>query len=116
MSLAATIDLRAAIEQLSPETVLRFALPLAPWNAATLAIEGHCLHRVTAACGRPIARTTAARLESACDLLSLFHYAAGATALSFLLRRRMGSSRVMSGWSEVSSGLSASRSRRSRSH
>ena len=90
--LAATIDLRAAIDHLSPETVLRFVLPLVLWNATTLAIEGHCLHRVTAACGRPIARTTAARLKSACYLLSLFHYAAGATALSFLLRRRMGSS------------------------
>ena len=90
--LAATIDLRATIGHLAPDTVLRFALPLVLWNAATLAIEAHCLHRVTAACGRPIARTTAARIKSACYLLSLFHYAAGATALSFLLRRRMGSS------------------------
>ena len=90
--LAATIDLRAVIGHLAPDTALRFALPLALWNAATLAIEAHCLHRVTAACGRPIARATAARIKSACYLLSLFHYAAGATALSFLLRRRMGTS------------------------
>ncbi len=90
--LAATIDLRAAIDHLALATVLRFALPLALWNAATLAIEAHCLQLVTAACGRPISRGIAARIKSACYLLSLFHYAAGATALSFLLRRRMGSS------------------------
>ena len=90
--LAATTDLRAVVGHLAPATALRFALPLVLWNAATLAIEGHCLHRVTAACGRPIPRATAARIKSACYLLSLFHYAAGATALSILLRRRMGTS------------------------
>jgi uncharacterized membrane protein YbhN (UPF0104 family) len=86
------IDLRAALEHLTLATTLRFLAPLAAWNGVTLLIEAHCLHVVTAACGRAISRATAARIKSACYLLSLFHYAAGATALSFLLRRRMGGS------------------------
>ncbi|MBK7949450.1 MAG: flippase-like domain-containing protein [Deltaproteobacteria bacterium] len=86
------IDLRAALEHLTLATTLRFLAPLALWNAVTLLIEAHCLHRVTAACGHAISRATAARIKSACYLLSLFHYAAGATALTFLLRRRMGGS------------------------
>ncbi|MFO0691399.1 MAG: lysylphosphatidylglycerol synthase domain-containing protein [Myxococcota bacterium] len=90
--LAFRIDLRAALEHLTLPTTLRFLAPLAIWNGVTLLIEAHCLHRVTGACGRAIARTTAARIKSACYLLSLFHYAAGATALTFLLRRRMGGS------------------------
>ncbi|MBY0399478.1 flippase-like domain-containing protein [Myxococcota bacterium] len=87
--LAFRIDVRAALDHLSLATTLRFLAPLAVWNGVTLLIEAHCLHRVTAACGQAISRTTAARIKSACYLLSLFHYAAGATALSFLLRRRM---------------------------
>ncbi len=90
--LARTIDLRAALDHLSLETALRFAAPLLLWNFATLAIEAHCLHRVTAACGRAIDRATAARIKAACYLLNLLHYAAGAAALALLLRRRMGTS------------------------
>lgn len=86
------IDLRAALEHLTLATTLRFLAPLAAWNGVTLLIEAHCLHRVTAACGHAISRATTARIKSACYLLSLFHYAAGATALTFLLRRRMGGS------------------------
>lgn len=87
--LAATIDLRAALAHLSFDTALRFAGPLLLWNLATLAIESHCLHRVTAACGHPIEHLAAARIKAACYLLSLLHYTAGAAALSWLLRRRM---------------------------
>jgi len=90
--LAHRIDLRAALDHLTLETTLRFLAPLAVWNGVTLLIEAHCLHRVTAACGHALPRTTAARIKSACYLLSLFHYAAGATALTFLLRRRMDTS------------------------
>lgn len=90
--LARTIDLQAALDHVSLATALRFAAPLLVWNFTTLAIEAHCLHRVTAACGRAIDRTTAARIKGACYLLSLLHYAAGAAALSLLLRRRMGTS------------------------
>ena len=92
--LAATIDLRAAADHLSLATTLRFAGPLLLWNFATLAIESHCLHRVTAATGRPIAHLAAARIKAACYLLSLLHYTAGAAALSLLLRRRMETSLV----------------------
>ena len=88
--LAHTIDLRAARGHLSRDTALRFAVPLLLWNFATLAIEAHCLHRVTATCGRAVDRATAARIKAACYLLSLVHYAAGAAALALLLRRRMG--------------------------
>ena len=88
--LAHTIDLRAALGHLSLDTTLRFAVPLLLWNFATLAVEAHCLQRVTAACGRAVDRATAARIKAACYLLSLVHYAAGAAALSLLLRRRMG--------------------------
>lgn len=87
--LAATIDLRAALAHLSLETAIRFAGPLVLWNFATLAIEAQCLHRVTAACGHAVDRLSAARIKAACYLLSLLHYAAGAAALSLLLRRRM---------------------------
>lgn len=87
--LAATIDLRAALAHLSLDTALRFAGPLLLWNFATLAIEAHCLHRVTAACGHAVSRLAAARIKAACYLLSLVHYTAGAAALSLLLRRRM---------------------------
>lgn len=88
--LAATIDLRAAARHLSLDIALRFAGPLLLWNFATLLIEAHCLHRVTAAVGHAVSRANAARIKAACYLLSLVHYAAGATALSFLLRRRIG--------------------------
>jgi uncharacterized membrane protein YbhN (UPF0104 family) len=90
--LAVRIDLRAAIDHLSIATTLRFLGPLIAWNGVTLLIEAHCLHLVTTASGRAISRATAARIKSACYLLSLFHYAAGATALAFLLSRRMESS------------------------
>jgi hypothetical protein len=88
--LAATIDLREALAQLSLDTALRFAGPLLVWNFATLAIEAHCLHRVTAASGHAVARLEAARIKAACYLLNLIHFTAGAAALSLLLRRRMG--------------------------
>jgi len=90
--LAATIDLRSALAYVSLDTALRFAGPLLVWNGATLLIEAHCLHLVTAAAGRPIGRATAARIKSACYLLGLIHYAAGVATLSLLLRRRTGSS------------------------
>lgn len=90
--LAWTIDLRAALDHLSLETTLRFAGPLLLWNFVTLAIEAHCLHRVTAALGHAVDRVTAARMKAACYLLNLLHYAAGAAALAMLLRRRTGTS------------------------
>lgn len=88
--LAHRIDWRAALDRLTLDTALRFIGPLAVWNFVTLAIEAQCLHRVTAACGAAVDRITAARIKSACYLLSLLHYAAGATALAFLVRRRTG--------------------------
>jgi Lysylphosphatidylglycerol synthase TM region len=88
--LASTIDLRAAARSLTLDIGLRFALPLLAWNFATLLIEAHSLHRVTAAVGHAVSRTSAARIKSASYLLSLVHYAAGATVLAFLIRRRIG--------------------------
>lgn len=88
--LIARIDLQTALAHLTPDAALRFAGPLLVWNFVTLGIESHCLHRATAASGFAISRTTAARIKSACYLLSLIHYAAGATALAFLIQRRTG--------------------------
>lgn len=91
------IDPREVLAQLAPDAALRFALPLVLWNAITLAIEAQCLHRVTATLGSGLSRGTAARIKSACYLLSLLHYAAGATALALLIQRRTGSSLARAG-------------------
>lgn len=90
--LLARIDLQTALAHLSLATLVRFAGPLLAWNFATLAIEAHCLHRVTTASGFPLGYRAAARIKSASYLLSLIHYAAGATGLAFLIRGRTGAS------------------------
>jgi len=89
------IDLRVALDYMTPEILIRFSLPLLLFLGITLLIEAQCLHRVAranAADVMPLSRMTAARIKAACYLLGLLNYALGAAGLSVLLQRRAGAS------------------------
>lgn len=93
--LFARIDLHSALGYLNIEVLLRFLGPLLLFNAATLAIEARCLHRVTVSNpvdAHPLGHATAARIKAACYLLGLLNYGLGAAGLSVLLQRRTGAS------------------------
>ena len=94
------IELRTALDYVTPEVLLRFSLPLLLFLGVTLLIEAQCLHRVAQANpadATPLSRITAARIKAACYVLSLLNYAIGAVGLSVLLRRRSGASLAAAG-------------------
>ena len=91
----ARIDVRLALDAVTPEVVLRFAPVIAVFTVFTIAIDAQCLHRLVAARpddAAPLSRRAAARIRIACYPIGVLNHLLGAGGLALLVRRRTGAS------------------------